>query len=434
MTTNAGICRAACLCALLGMAPAHGGRLRAWGANEKGQLAVPPGTNYVAVAAGGGHGVAVRADGSLAGWGYNAYGQATVPTGACFVAVAAGGTHSMALRRDGSLAGWGDNSYGQVMVPPGTCFVAIAAGGKHCLALRRNGTVAAWGATDCGQATVPAATDIVAIAAGGLHSLALRRNGALLAWGDNYLGQTRVPDATGFVAVAAGYEHGCALRVDGMVVKWGVYDRVPPANAGFAALVAGGDHSIAIRADGSWLNWGYPIPGQESIPHDQLFAAMAAGEDFIVVISAAARMAPAVPYHMAPLDGECVGRSALLQSSPVDADEPGAHVASQWQISRDRAFRSVLWDSGSITTRLTSMALPDVLRGKADRYYWRVRYGNGDGQWSSYSTPGFFELDPDVAMVESAPGAAARNGALGVPVTPALMDALFPTNAAVEMQ
>ncbi len=41
--------------------------------------------------------------GSLVGWGYNEAGQTNVPAGNDFMAVAAGDLHGLALRMDGSL-------------------------------------------------------------------------------------------------------------------------------------------------------------------------------------------------------------------------------------------------------------------------------------------------------------------------------------------
>lgn len=102
------------------------------------------------------------------------------------MAIAAGGAHNLALKADGTILAWGDNVYGQTNVPASaTNVVAIAAGGWHSLALKADGTVSAWGDNDypngngtnrsySGQATVPAnLTNVAAIAAGGWHSLAL---------------------------------------------------------------------------------------------------------------------------------------------------------------------------------------------------------------------------------------------------------------------
>ena len=64
--------------------------------------------------------------GSLVAWGNNDDGQGNAPDGNDFVAIAAGGEHSLALKLDGSLAAWGNNDYGQLDVPEGNDFAAIA--------------------------------------------------------------------------------------------------------------------------------------------------------------------------------------------------------------------------------------------------------------------------------------------------------------------
>ena len=59
-----------------------------------------------------------------------------MPAGNNFVAIAAGYYHSLALKSDGSLASWGENVFGQTNVPAGNNFLAIAAGGYHSLAIQ----------------------------------------------------------------------------------------------------------------------------------------------------------------------------------------------------------------------------------------------------------------------------------------------------------
>jgi len=80
------------------------------------------------------------------GWGSDLYGRTRSPDGNDFVAIAAGKMHSLALKSDGSIVGWGDKTWHRQARPPdGNDFVAIAAGKYHSLALRSNGSIVGWG-------------------------------------------------------------------------------------------------------------------------------------------------------------------------------------------------------------------------------------------------------------------------------------------------
>jgi len=119
-------------------------------------------------------------------WGNNNHGQCNIPAdlGPC-TAIAAGGAHTIAIRADGTVRAWGagttnqsqDLEYGQSIVPAdlGPC-TAIAGGGVHSIALRTDGTVRAWGYNVLGQTNIP--TDLgpcTAIAGGGRHTIAIQR-------------------------------------------------------------------------------------------------------------------------------------------------------------------------------------------------------------------------------------------------------------------
>jgi alpha-tubulin suppressor-like RCC1 family protein len=247
--------------------------------------------DIVAIAAGPLHSLALQRGGSVWAWGANFAGELgrgdrctdATPT-ACFhgaphrvdglggvIAVAAGGLHSLALRANGTVWAWGSNRNGQVglgtpcaptdracasttpvQVPGLPRVVAIAGGGEHSLALTASGTVWAWGANGSGQlgrapGTTPACSagfctplparvsglsHIVAIAAGDDHSLALDAMGRVWAWGGNAAGQlgsgstvpTGSPIQVGLppvVAIAGGLRSSEALTAQGTVWTWG---------------------------------------------------------------------------------------------------------------------------------------------------------------------------------------------------------------------
>lgn len=138
-------------------------------------------------------------------------------------ALAAGGGHSVAVLNDGTMRSWGDNDRGQLgdgtmrhRPAPGqvcavTDVVAAACAYHHTLALRTDGTVLAFGINDRGQlgdgttehrtSAVPVvgASQVAAVTAAGGggeanpgnygHSTALLRDGTVLAWGCNDHGQ-----------------------------------------------------------------------------------------------------------------------------------------------------------------------------------------------------------------------------------------------------
>ena len=180
----------------------------------------PEGKNFIAVAAGSHHGLALRRNGSVACWGYNRDGQAPRDgVDGDFVAIDGGLIHSLALRRDGSVHCWGDNTFGQA--PPDGVkgdFIAIAAGFWYSLALRRNGSIACWGWNNHGQAPPEGVDgDFVAIAAGDVYSLALQSNGTVVCFGDESHAPKNTQPA---VAIAAGVGHCLTLHRDGSLARW----------------------------------------------------------------------------------------------------------------------------------------------------------------------------------------------------------------------
>lgn len=172
----------------------------------------PAGNDYAAVSVGWHHAFAMRSDGSLVAWGRNDRGQLDVPPGNDFVALARGAMthHGLALRADGSIAGWGDNDWGQSTPPPGNDFAAVSVGAGWSLALRQDGSLVAWGSNPYGQTDTPAGT-FVRISAGGHWGLAQRIDGSLVAWGWNVQNQQDVPTGVAVLDMAANGATGYLL-------------------------------------------------------------------------------------------------------------------------------------------------------------------------------------------------------------------------------
>lgn len=262
--------------------PHFGGQVVVWGRDTRvnmfgvrrpaGPVTVPHKlADVVAIAAGGGHRLALRVGGTVVAWGLNGDGQATIPAGLCdVVAIAAGDFHSLALRVDGSVVAWGRNRYGQASVPTKLpSVVAISAGGQHSVALGSDGRVFAWGANHVNQCSVPGhVIDTAAISAGGAHTLALGVDGSVTGWGSNAESQSR-SRPTGVVAISAASNHSLALCHCGKPVFWGsnvgLANTVPRSLTDVVAVAAAARCNLALDATGTITAWGngsrIPPPG-----------------------------------------------------------------------------------------------------------------------------------------------------------------------------
>jgi alpha-tubulin suppressor-like RCC1 family protein len=277
-------------------------------------------------------GLAVKADGTLWAWGNNADGQlgldpATTPsttralqvgTDRDWVMVAAGDAHSLALKADGSLWAWGNNGSSQLGNPanptassatptqvPGT-YTRVAAGPEHSLGLRADGSLWAWGSNAAGQLgsspnVFSSATPLQVPGAytqmsGGFYfSIGLRADGSLWGWGYNYYGQlgnatnnevgspgpntTPTQVAGTWKQATTGNSHTMALQADGSLWAWGNNrfgqlgtatnsgtekpTPTPTQVAGtFTQVAAGHFHSLALKDDGTLWTWGNNYAGE----------------------------------------------------------------------------------------------------------------------------------------------------------------------------
>lgn len=305
-----------------------------WGDNSNGENNVPANaTNVVAIAVGGTHVLALRADGSLVGWGDNSWGQISIPPDATnIVAIAAGELpYSLAVRDDGTVLGWGYNVYGEASPPASaTNVIAVAAHTVHGMGLRGDGTAVGWGYDDSGITDIPAfATNLVALSIGSDFDIGLRADGQVVGWGYNDFGAPVIPAVlTNGVAIAAGWLHALALQASGNVVAWGNngwgQTNVPATATNVIALAAGHSHSLALRADGTVVGWGDNSAGQLSVPPDatNIVAISASGSSSGALLNDPS--APVPPYFgrqppdaNAPAGGTVVLHALALGSRPL---------------------------------------------------------------------------------------------------------------------
>jgi alpha-tubulin suppressor-like RCC1 family protein/sugar lactone lactonase YvrE len=276
-------------------------------------IAVSSLSGVTAIAAGSRHSLALMSNGTVMAWGDNERGQLgdgksgaeqeynDVPVGVSglsgVTAIAAGGGHSVALLSNGTVDAWGSNVGGEL--GDGKSFVEQEYSDVPV-------PVCAPGQSSC-TSSEHELTEVAAIAAGSEDSLALLSNGTVAAWGYNFYGQlgdgksrakkeysdvpVQVTGLTGVTAIATGFEHSLALLSGGAVMTWGLnsggalgdgkseaeqeYSEVPvrvcavgeaaPCTAtlsGVTKLAAGRGHSLALRSGGTIAAWGNNVDGE----------------------------------------------------------------------------------------------------------------------------------------------------------------------------
>jgi alpha-tubulin suppressor-like RCC1 family protein len=284
------------------LARISGGRVRAWGANDDGQLGTTPNAN------------ANPTPVSVPGIGSANPLSCNTPLAACATAVAAGFNFGVALINNGSIRTWGNDDRGELgnglpetdsstPVDPGLANVrAIAAGHGQAYAQLADGTIWAWGFNGSGQlgndsttqspspVQVSGINTAIDVAAGGSHGLALLSDGTVRAWGAGTSGQlgdaasqsrdtpVTVSGLSGVAMLAAGSSHSLALLSDGTLRAWGSNGdgqlglgtvggapNVPvpvPGLDDVAAIGSGATTSYALKEDGTLWAWGHNDEGQ----------------------------------------------------------------------------------------------------------------------------------------------------------------------------
>jgi alpha-tubulin suppressor-like RCC1 family protein len=272
-----------------------------WG----GQSILPLDSDFIFLAEGDSHNLALRADGTAVGWGFYHCGQADPPPDNDFVMLAAGGGrcgHSLGLKSDGSIMGWGSTIFDQSVPPEGNDFVMISTGAYHSLALKSDASIVGWGHDNYGQATPPEGNDFVSVSGGAEHSLALKNDGSIIGWGNNIWGQSNTPLGNDFVMISAGPSHSLALKSDGSISAWGSNYHgqadIPSGND-FVMISAGGGYNLALKSDGSIIGWGRNNLGQATPPEGK-FISISAGTYAGFALKSATKPTLEVPVKFTP--------------------------------------------------------------------------------------------------------------------------------------
>ena len=97
---------------------------------------------------------------------------------------------------------------------------------------------------------------------------------------------------------------------------------------------------------------------------------------------------PNQPVLSLPTDEESdVSLTPELQTSVFsDPDSGDIHLKTQWQISLNDSFSSLVFDVTS-NAHLTSLILPELLLNINTTYYWRVRFFDNHDEASQWSAP-----------------------------------------------
>lgn len=309
-----------------------------WGYNDLGQLGDGTSTDkniptkvrksnrdWLQVANGSIHTIALKGDGTLWAWGYNDFGQLgdgaitskstpiQVGNNNKWASMACGFYYSVGLQSNGTLWAWGNNQFGQLgdntiihkntptQVGTDNQWVNIACGSNFTLGLKSNGTLYGWGRNDLGQlgdntqidkhvpTQIGSDNKWVSIACGQGHSIGLKSNGTLWTWGSNSYGQlgdgttidkivpTQIGTDTTWVSIASGIYHTLALKSNGTLWTWGqntagqlgnntTIDNPTPAQVGtdtkWISIGSGGYNCIATKSDGALWAWGWNDYGQ----------------------------------------------------------------------------------------------------------------------------------------------------------------------------
>lgn len=112
---------------------------------------------------------------------------------------------------------------------------------------------------------------------------------------------------------------------------------------------------------------------------------------FFVHITLPDSIAPTTPINLSPASTPTPDLTPTLTANAFSSGAPGSkHAAAEWQIFNGRT--GLVYDSGTDTSNLTSLTVPDGKLVAGASYTWQVRYQDNYGGWSAYSAPTLFSI------------------------------------------
>jgi RNA polymerase sigma factor (sigma-70 family) len=250
------------------------------------------------------YGLILAGDGSLWSWGEEDLGWpvlglahldhttnlSRIGSDTDWVAMAAGGSHNLAIKADGSLWAWGANYRSQlgddtkitrpapVRSALGNDWKQVAAGNDFSVALKKDGTLWAWGGNWSGElgngstnnsatpVQIGTGTNWVRIWSDYIENVGQQSDGSLWFWGCQYRWfndqgtsfpmPTRVSPDTDWVDVSLGDFRAFAIKADGTLWAWGAD----------ADIYTGGDkllndRPVQVGTDRDWQACGSSFAG-----------------------------------------------------------------------------------------------------------------------------------------------------------------------------
>ena len=330
--------------------------------DSKQTTVLPEGNDFIALAAGLNHGLAIRQDGTLAGWYDSAHPESSVaaqiPDGLKDVTkIAAGYNWSIAVSNNSELHQWGtifSPTQDVVSAPTGQLsYLRLKATYNHAVALVDNWDnnsmqVVAWGDNSAGQSTVPSsladANDIVDVAAGYNCSAALHEDGTITMWGkcSEYQSLLNPPTVEGGWKIELGVDFGIVLGGGDGVTVWGEnsFDiaNIPDSSSAMHYLAVGRFHAVTSSWDGNVVAWGDNSQNQATVPEDLTFINLNEGyggpamseEEWLAYLAQveaeqnALNDAPATPVTVPPIKLQDGSTITIPVAPPVTQPAPVA--------------------------------------------------------------------------------------------------------------